>query len=212
MTNPRVLIADDHRLMAEGLKRLLAPHFEIVGVVGDGQELLAAAEQSHPDVAVVDIAMPRLNGLQAIPRLLEVSPRTRVVVITMHGEPSYARSALREGAMGFVLKASAPDELIAAIRSAMAGRTFVSAEVAPEIEGPGGLSGRGRSAGEPLTRRQTEILRLLAAGKSGKEIASLLAISIRTVEFHKYKLMESLGLHSVAELVRYALDQGIVSR
>ena len=211
MTSPRVLIADDHRLMAEGLKRLLAPHFEIVGLVGDGQELLAAAEQLQPDVAVVDIAMPRLNGLQAIARLLKVSPRTRIVVITMHGEPSYARSALREGALAFVLKASAPDELIAAIRSVLAGRVFISAEVAPEVSGPDG-SGRGRSAGMVLTPRQKEILQLLAAGKSGKEIATLLAISRRTVEYHKYKLMESLGLHTVAELTRFAFEQGIASR
>ncbi|HTY43432.1 MAG TPA: response regulator transcription factor [Thermoanaerobaculia bacterium] len=212
MTKPRVLIADDHRMMAEGLKRLLAPHFEIVGLFRDGQELLAAASKLQPDVAVIDIAMPRLNGLQAIARLLEISPGTRIVVITMHGEPSYARSALREGALGFVLKASAPEDLIAAIRSALAGRVFVSDEIASELGGPGGLSGRGRAPGMVLTRRQTEVLRLLAAGKAAKEVAAVLGVSIRTVEFHKYKLMETLGIHSVAELVRFAFEQGLVAR
>lgn len=212
MTKPRVLIADDHRMMAEGLKRLLQPHFELVGLVEDGLELLAAAERLQPDLVVVDISMPRLNGLDAIERLRGVRPGIRVVVITMHGEVAYARRALKAGALGFVLKSSAPDELIVAIRSALAGRAFVSPEIAAELTAAGGASGRGRSPGTLLTRRQTEVLQLLAAGKGGKEIAALLGVSIRTVEFHKYKLMESLGLRSVAELVRFAVEQGIVTR
>lgn len=211
MTKPRVLIADDHRIMAEGLKRLLQPHFDLVGLVEDGQELLAAAERLRPDLAVVDISMPRLNGLDAIERLRGVHPGIRVVVITMHGELAYARRALRAGALGFVLKSSAPDELIGAMRSALAGQTFVSPEIEADVAGSTGPSGT-RAPGPPLTPRQTEVLQLLATGKTTKEIAAVLRVSSRTVEFHKYKLMEALGIRSVAELVRFAVERGIVAR
>ncbi len=197
MKRARVLLADDHRMMAEGLKRLLDPEFELVGMVEDGRALVEAAARLKPDVIVADITMPRLNGLEAIPLLKKDNPDARIVVITMHRETAYARRALAAGASGFVLKSSAPSELIAAIHAALAGRTFVTPEIAAEVSEAGGRSRRpsGDSAAS-LTPRQREILQLLAAGKAAKEIAALLGVSTRTVEFHKYKMMEALGLRT----------------
>ena len=211
MKRARVLLADDHRMMAEGLKRLLDPEFELVGLVEDGRALVEAAARLKPDVIVADISMPRLNGLDAIPLLKKDNPEARVVVITMHRETAYARRALAAGASGFVLKSSAPSELIAAIHAALAGRTFVTPEIADEASASAGRTRR-TSAGDPaasLTPRQREILQLLAAGKAVKEIAALLGVSTRTVEFHKYKMMEALGLRTGAELVRFAFEHGI---
>ncbi len=210
MRRARVLLADDHRLMAEGLRRLLDPEFELVGLVEDGRALVEAAARLKPDVIVADITMPRLNGLDAIPILKRDNPDARVVVITMHRETAYARRALAAGASGFVLKSSAPAELIAAIRAALAGRTFVTPEIAAEATAPDGRSRRPEGgAAASLTPRQREILQLLASGKAVKEIAALLGVSTRTVEFHKYKMMEALGLRTGAELVRFAFEHGI---
>ena len=145
----RVLLADDHRMMAEGLKRLLDPEFELVGLVEDGRALVEAAARLKPDVIVADITMPRLNGLDAIPLLKKDNPDARVVVITMHRETAYARRALAAGASGFVLKSSAPSELIAAIHAALAGRTFVTPEIAAEASAPDGRSRRPRRRRRP---------------------------------------------------------------
>ncbi len=212
MKRPRVLLADDHRMVAEGLKTLLEPEFDLVGIVEDGRALLDAAAKLEPDVVVVDISMPRLNGLEAIPLLRSADPRIRVVVITMHREAAYARRALAAGASGFVLKHSAPDELVAAIRAAAEGRTFVTPELAVETVGP--RSSPPRDARDPasaITPRQREILQFLAQGKTAKEIAAVLGVSVRTVEFHKYKLMEDVGAKTSAELIRFAIRHAIVS-
>ncbi len=210
MKRARVLLADDHRMMAEGLKRLLDPEFELVGLVEDGRALVEAAARLKPDVIVADITMPRLNGLDAIPLLKKDNPDARVVVITMHRETAYARRALAAGASGFVLKSSAPAELIEAIHAALAGRTFVTPEIAADAVAPDGRSRHpAGDAAASLTPRQREILQLLAAGKAAKEIAALLGVSTRTVEFHKYKMMEALGLRTGAELVRFAFEHGI---
>jgi DNA-binding NarL/FixJ family response regulator len=206
-----VLIADDHRMMAEGLRRLLDPEFEVVGLVEDGQALVAAAAKLRPDVIVADITMPRLNGLDAIALLKADNPETRVVVITMHRETAFAREALRAGASAFVLKSSASQELIGAIGAALAGRTFITPEIAAKLSPGGGHSRRAPGPAASLTPRQREILQLLAAGKAAKEIAALLRVSVRTIEFHKYKMMESLGLHTVAELVRFAFEHGVAT-
>lgn len=212
MKRPRVLLADDHRLMAEGLKRLLDPEFELVGIVEDGRALVEAAARLKPDVVVADITMPRLNGLEAIPLLKKDNPDARIVLITMHRETAYARRALKAGASAFVLKSSAPAELIAAIRAALAGRTFVTPEIAGQLVPDEDRAGRAPGeAAAVLTPRQREILQLLAAGKTAKEIASILGVSARTVEFHKYKMMESLGLRTGAELVRFAFERGIAT-
>ncbi len=211
MKHPRVLIADDHRMVAEGLIRLLTPEFEVVGVVEDGRALITAAKKLNPDVIVADISMPHLNGLDALVQLEKENPEVRVVFLTMHKEVAYARRALEAGASGYVLKHSAPEELVMAVRAALAGNIFITPALAGEVlhavgNGP-------QSANEPatlLTPRQREILQLLAEGRSAKEIASLLGISSRTVEFHKYQMMESLSLHNSAELVHFAMKHGIV--
>lgn len=211
MTRPRVLLADDHRIVAEGLKNLLSPEFELVGLVADGRALVEAARALRPDVIVADIAMPSLNGFEALAELRKHDPGVRVVFLTMHHEVAYARRALEGGALGFVLKHSAPAELVTAIRAALEGRTYVTPTLADElVRGP--TQGPDPSADPTgsLTARQREIIQLLADGRSAKEIARRLGISHRTVEFHKYQMMDLLGLHNTAQLVRWAIQQGIV--
>jgi DNA-binding NarL/FixJ family response regulator len=205
-----VLLADDHRMVAEGLKSLLTAEFELVGVVEDGRALIEAARKLRPDVIVADITMPHLNGIDALVQLKQDDKQVRVVFLTMHPEVAYARRALEAGASGYVLKHSAPAELTAAIRAALDGKTYVSPAVAGSVLQ---ANRKPEEAGDPvasLTPRQREILQLLAEGRSAKEIGGTLAISARTVEFHKYQMMETLGLHTNAELVHFALKHGIV--
>jgi DNA-binding NarL/FixJ family response regulator len=212
MSRPRVLLADDHRMVAEGLKSLLSSEFELLGIVEDGRALIEAARKLHPDVIVADIAMPQLNGLDALGALKKDNPRVKVVFLTMHQEVAYARRALDAGAAGFVLKHSAPAELVTAIRAALDGKTYLTPALAGEVlqairRGPEGAT----DPVAALTPRQREILQLLAEGRSAKEIAATLAISARTVEFHKYQMMETLGLHSSTELIHFAIKHGIAS-
>ena len=209
MSRPRVLLADDHRIVAEGLKHLLGAEFELVGIVEDGRALLGAARTLRPDVIVADIAMPRMGGLEALAELKKQDPGVRVVFLTMHAETAYARRALAEGALGFVVKHSAPAELVLAVRSALEGRTYLTPALAGELLRSAGREAPREPAGT-LTMRQREILQLLVAGRSAKEIATVLGISSRTVEFHKYRMMETLGLHSSAELIHFAITHGIV--
>jgi DNA-binding NarL/FixJ family response regulator len=211
LLRPRVLLADDHRMVAEGLKSLLAQDFELVGVVEDGRALVASALQLRPDVIVADITMPHLNGLDALTQLKKSNSTSKVVFLTMHQDVAYARRALQAGASGFVLKHSAPAELISAIRAALNGQTYLTPALAGEVLRS--LHAEPGEATDPvarLTPRQREILQLLAEGRSAKEIAEALRISTRTVEFHKYQMMENLQLHTNAELVHFALKHGIV--
>ncbi len=208
---PRVLLADDHLLVAEALKSLLSPEFDLVGVVEDGRALIEAAGTLRPDVIVADVAMPTLNGIDALIRLRKSGDRVPVVFLTMHRDVHFARRALEAGASGFVLKHSASIELITALRAALAGKTYITPQLAGDVmaamkQGPEPV---GDSAG-CLTPRQREVLQLLAEGRSAKEIAASLSISTRTVEFHKYQMMETLGLHTNAELIHFALKQGLV--
>ena len=212
MTRARVLLADDHRIVAEGLKSLLSTEFDLVGVVEDGRALVAAAKELRPDVIVADITMPRLNGLDALPHLKKEDPSVKVVFLTMHKDVAYARRALESGASGFVLKHSAATELIDAVRAAAKGKTYLTPALAGDVlhamrQGPE----RGSDPVAMLTPRQREILQLLAEGRSAKEIGAALDISARTVEFHKYQMMEALGLHANAELVHFAIKHGIVA-
>jgi DNA-binding NarL/FixJ family response regulator len=207
-----VLLADDHRMVAEALKSLLTPEFELVDVVEDGRALVAAARKLRPDVIVADITMPHLNGLDALPKLKKDNPGVKVVFLTMHKDVAYARRALESGASGFVLKHSAPAELVDAIRAALDGKTYLTPALAGEVlqamkRDPEKI----RSPAASLTPRQREILQLLAEGRSAKEIGAALGISARTVEFHKYQMMESLGLRTNAELVHFAIKHGIVA-
>lgn len=212
MNRPRLILADDHRMVAEGLKSLLAPQFDLLAIVEDGQALVEMAARLRPEVIVADISMPKLNGLDALPLLKKDNPRIKVVFLTMHQEVAYARRALEAGASGFVLKHSAPAELVTAIQAALDGRVYLTPALAGEMFQSlreGALTAK--SPGPSLTVRQREILRLLAQGRSAKEIAQGLGISARTVEFHKYQMMETLGLHHSAELIHFAIKHGIVN-
>lgn len=209
---PRILLADDHRMVAEGLKSLLTPEFDLLEVVEDGRALLEAAARLRPDVIVADISMPRLNGIDALVQLRRDNPAVRVVFLTMHPDVGYARRAIEEGALGYVLKHSAPAELVNAIRAALNGQTYLTPVLAGEVlatlrQGPNVP----REPAAALTPRQREILQLLAEGRSAKEIAATLGISARTVEFHKYQTMETLGVQSNAGLIHFAIKHGIVS-
>jgi DNA-binding NarL/FixJ family response regulator len=210
MTRPTVLIAEDHRVVAEGLKSTLTPHFDVVGVVHDGRALVDAAGKLRPDAIVADITMPLLNGIDALAMLRNEKLKIPVVFLTMHREVAYARRALKAGASGYVLKLSAPEELTQAVRAALVGDTFVSPAIAGELfqSTKGNLSESPDPAAR-LTARQRDILRLLAKGLSAKEIGSALAISSRTVEFHKYQLVEALGVKSSTELIHFAIRHGI---
>ncbi len=212
MNRPRLILADDHRMVAEGLKSLLAPQFDLLAIVEDGEALVEVAARLRPEVIVADISMPKLNGLDALPLLKKDNPRIKVVFLTMHQEVAYARRALEAGASGFVLKHSAPAELVTAIQAALDGRTYLTPALAGEVfqslrEG----APTAKPLGQSLTVRQREILVLLAEGRSAKEIAQALGISARTVEFHKYQMMETLGLHHSAELIHFAIKHGIVN-
>ena len=205
---PSVLLADDHRMVAEGLKSLLVEEFELVGIVEDGRALVKAARDLNPDVIVADISMPNLNGIDAMVQLKQDNPHVRVVFLTMHRNAAYARRALQAGAMGFVLKNSAPAELVIAVRAALQGRTFIAPEVAAEVFGS--AAHKESDPARTLTPRQREILQLLAEGQSAKRIATTLNLSARTVEDHKYRLMETLGIENSAELIHYAIKHGLV--
>ncbi|MGB9330920.1 MAG: response regulator transcription factor [Steroidobacteraceae bacterium] len=211
MSRVRVLLADDHRMVAEGLKRLLAEEFDLIGVVPDGRAMVDAAKHLKPDVIVADITMPHLNGIEALEEIEKFDPDVRVIFLTMHRDVAYARRALDAGAAGFVLKHSAPEELVLAVHAAVQGRTFITPTLAAEV-----LQTLKRNPSEvqdpvaTLTLRQREILRLLVDGLTAKQIASRLDISPRTVEFHKYRMLESLGLKGSADLIHFALQHGMV--
>jgi DNA-binding NarL/FixJ family response regulator len=208
---PRVLLADDHRLVAEALKSLLAPEYDLVGVVEDGRALVEAARKLKPDVIVADVSMPHLNGIDALVQLRKAGDRVPVVFLTMHRDVTFARRALDAGASGFVLKHSAPAELISALRAALQGKTYLTPQLTGEVLGA--MKQGPDKAGDPvkaLTPRQREVLQLLAEGRSAKEVASRLGISARTVEFHKYQVMETLDLHTNAELTHFAIKEGLV--
>jgi len=209
---PRVLLADDHLMVAEALKSLLTPEFDLVGVVEDGRALIEAAATLRPDVIVADVTMPHLNGIDALIHLRQSGDRTPVVFLTMHRDVSFARRALDAGAAGFVLKHSASAELVTAIRAALQGKTYLTPQLAGEVleamkQGP---DHAGDDPIDALTPRQREVLQLLAEGRSAKEIAASLEISARTVEFHKYQMMEALDLHTNAELIHFAIKHGLV--
>ena len=212
MSRPRVLLADDHRIVAEGLRSLLEPDFDLVGIVENGRELLEAADKRHPDVIVADISMPLLNGIEAARQLKQRGERAKIVLLTMHSDVTYATRAFDAGASGFVLKHAASSELITAIEEVLKGRTYITPMIARELV----QAYRDGDPGQPdparrLTPRQIEVLQLLAEGHSAKEMAAILNISPRTAEFHKYRMMEALEIRTTAELVQYAVKHGLVS-
>jgi DNA-binding NarL/FixJ family response regulator len=208
VSRARVLLADDHKIVADGLVSLLKEHFDLVGTVGDGGALVEAARRLRPDVIVTDIAMPGLSGLDALRRLKSERLTVKCIFLTMHADAQLATEAFRAGASGYVLKQSAGDELIASIHEVLQGRTYLTPLITKDV-----LTSLTLPADEPavtLTPRQREVLRLIAEGKRMKEIAASLKLSTRTVETHKYDMMQTLGVQSTAELVRYAMRHGLV--
>lgn len=211
-SKPRILLADDHSLVVAGLSKLLEKDFEIAGVASNGRELVDLAVQLRPDAILIDISMPLLNGIEATRQICKAAPKSRVVVLTQQTGKEYVQAALQAGAKGYVVKQSAPTELLTALREVLAGRFYITRLVISKE-----IASLLNSGGNPLewfagqlTPRQREVLQLVGEGKSGKEIADILDISVKTVEFHKAKLMDQLNLHTTAELTRYAIEHGII--
>jgi DNA-binding NarL/FixJ family response regulator len=207
MKRPRVLLADDHGLLLEAFEKLLEPHCEVVGKVSNGRELLAAAPELEPDVVVLDISMPQLNGLDAGRHLKKMLPDVKLIFLTVHEDPDLAEECMRIGASGYLLKGSAASELFEAIRRAVCGESYVT----PLPSKPTRSARRSGPSTGKLTRRQQEVLKLLAEGHSMKEAAVLLNLTPRTVAFHKYRVMKDHGLANNAELIQFAIKQGLVS-
>ena len=206
MKRCRILLADDHAVVLEGLRRILdRPDFEIVGEARDGVAMLQAAAELRPEIIIVDVTMPELNGIEAARELRKFDHTTKFVFLSMHSESAYARAALAVGASAYVLKSSAAEELVGAIDAVLR-----DSPQAVEATDPQAAEKRARAARVGLTRRQHEVLQLLAEGRSIKEVAMLLHLSSRTVEFHKYRVMEALGVRTVAELGAHAAKHGLI--
>lgn len=212
MKRYRILIADDHAIVREGLRHMLAKDFDVLGAVEDGRALLREVEGLKPDLVLLDITMPMLNGIETTRQLRRLSPRTKIVVLTMHADVTYATEVFEAGASGYVLKNTPSEEILTAIRDVLAGKKYVAPRIAQQVLplAPAGSDSTKKRIRQ-LTTRQREVLQLLAEGRNGKEIADLLCVSPRTVEFHKYRMMQELGLHSTAELTLYALKHGVIS-
>ena len=212
MKRTTVLLADDHKIVLDGLKRILEPEFIMAGTVEDGRALVSQAEQLRPDVIVVDISMPLLNGIEAVRQIKKTNNQVKVIFLTMHPDVTYAIRAFEAGASGYVLKHSASSELVTAIQEAIRGRKYVTPMIAGELMQAYQKGAHQQVEEAPqLTQRQREILQLLVEGRSAKEIAQVLNISPRTVEFHKYSAMSKLNLKSVSALIQYAIKQGFTT-
>jgi DNA-binding NarL/FixJ family response regulator len=209
MARPRVLLADDHALLLGALEKLLAADCDIVGQASDGRALVTAAVALKPDVIVLDIMMPSLNGLDAGRQIKQMLRDVKLVFVTMNEDHDLAAEAFRAGASGYLLKRSAASELPTAIREVMAGRTYITPLVAEGLVGSL-LDAVSRRTGGALTLRQREVLQLLAEGRSMKEVGTVLHVTPRTVAFHKYRMMQQLGVRSTAELIQYAVKQHLV--
>ncbi len=208
----RVLLADDHTLLLEAFEKLLEPDYTVVGAVSDGRALLSAAAELKPDVIVLDIAMPLLNGLDAARQIKKTMPAIKLIFLTMNEDPNVANEAFRAGASGYLLKTSASSELSKAIKEALCGRSYVTPQITQGmVESFIRRSGDNRDAPQ-LTPRQRQVLQLLAEGRSMKEAAKILNIAPRTVAFHKYRIMDQLNLKNNADLIQYAVHECIVSK
>jgi DNA-binding NarL/FixJ family response regulator len=211
MRRPRVLLADDHRMLREAFAQLLEPTCEVVGVVADGRALLAAAPELNPDVVVLDIAMPFLNGMDAARQLKRAMPEVKIIVLTINEDPDVAAEAIRAGASSYLLKNSAASELHQAIQEAMHGRSYITPLVAKGLVDSLAHHTEPAEKDSLASPRQREVLQLLAEGHTMKQIARILNITPRTVAFHKYRMMRQLGVKSTAELVKVAMKLRVVS-
>jgi len=209
-TRPKILIADDHVLIAEACAKLLEPQYEVVGTVADGQALLREVVRIHPDLVLIDIAMPLLNGLDAAQQIKHKFPDVKIIFVTMIHDVDVIAEAFRRGASGYLPKTAAAAELLQAIREVLNGRSYLSPSAAGTVRSLLRRSEEPAGKGAALTDRQREVLQLLAEGKLMKQVASVLNMKGRTVAFHKYRIMEKLNLHNTAELVRYAIRNNII--
>ncbi|HET8759836.1 MAG TPA: response regulator transcription factor [Nitrospiria bacterium] len=214
MRRARVIVADDHRMVTEGLRGVIEREFDLVEIVEDGQALLKAVQRQRPDLVVLDVSMPGLNGIDAAEQLRKHDPNLKIVFLTMHRDVLYVKRAFENGASGYVLKHSAPAELITAMREALEGRTYVTPTLvgdASELLTDRSFSRRPRPSALRLTPRRREVLQLVAEGRSAKEVASILHISPRTVEYHKYRIMDDFNLRTTADVIQFALRHGLGS-
>jgi len=213
MQKPKVLMADDHSILLAGLCKLVEQSCEVVGMVEDGRALVEAAGKLKPDLILLDISMPLLNGLDAVREIKKFMPDCRFLFLTMHASPTYATEALKAGGNGYLLKQSAATELLTAIQAVLSGQTYLTPAITrPVLESvltPDSQPLK-RAVGD-LTPRQREVLQLVGEGKGTKEIATLLGVSVKTVEFHKARLMEQLNLHSTADLMKFAITEGLAA-
>jgi DNA-binding NarL/FixJ family response regulator len=207
MKRPRVLLADDHTLLLEAFRKLLEPAYDVVGTVGDGLALLAIAPALKPDVILIDMSMPRLNGLEAGRRLKKMMPGVKLIFLTMNEDPDLAAEAIRNGASGYLLKTCAASELFHAIQAALKGKSFVTPQIARGMQEAFIQNPQGKNLEKELTPRQGEVIQLLAEGKSMKEVADILKVSPRTIAFHKYSMMKELGIKTNAELIRFGIKK-----
>lgn len=210
MHKPTVLVADDHTMVVDAFRKLLEPHYEIVATVSDGRALLEVAPETKPDVIIIDIGMPYLNGLAAGQRLKQLIPKTKLIYVTMNEDGDLATEALHGGASGYLLKSSAGSELLKAIHQALRGSSYVTPLIKQAMEESFIRSPLPKTAAKKLTPRQVEVLQLLAEGRLMKEVAAILGLTPRTVAFHKYRIMETLGIHSNAELIRFAVTHHVL--
>jgi DNA-binding NarL/FixJ family response regulator len=211
MKRARILLADDHEICCEGFRKVLEPKYEVLGCVSDGRTLVRSTLKLKPDVVVLDIGMPLLNGLDTGREIKKMLPRTMLIFMTMNLDPSLAAEALRIGASAYLLKTSRSSELPAAVGDALKGITYITAEIRRMMDEAFIRDPKGAARAPQLTNRQREVLQLLAEGKQMKEVAYILDVTLRTVQFHKYSAMEELGITSNAELVQYAMRHGMIS-
>lgn len=211
MGQATILIADDHSMVIDGLRGLLEPEYRVIGVVTDGREVLAAVERLKPDLVIVDISMPTLNGIDCTRLLRDSGCKARILILTMHPDATLAREAMEAGASGYLLKSAPSSELRTAVSEVLRGGTYLSPEVTRDFLDVLGRAGSRDEAWAKLTPRQREVLQLVAEGKSHKEIAAVLNVSVKTAEYHKYAILENLGLKTNAELVQYAIRHGIIA-
>jgi len=209
MSHPRVLLADDHVIFLDALKKLIEPVCLVIGTATDGRSLISMAEKLRPDLVIADINMPHLNGLEACDRLKQKLSETKFIFLTVSEDPYFAEEAIRRGACGYLLKKVAAGELFKAIQTVMSGRIYVTRLISREPVGVFVSRALSHRHHEPLTFRQREVLHLLAEGKSMKEVADILHVTPRTVAFHKYSMMQQLGIERNSELVRYAVQSGL---
>lgn len=210
MKVPRVILADDHTILLEAFRTLLEPRCRVVAAVGDGNALLSEAQALKPDVIVVDISMPFLNGLEAVRQLRQKMPAVKFIFLTMNEDPDLAAEAMRSGASAYLLKSSASSELFRAIRDALKGKTYVTPRIARGMQESFARNPQGKPPNKTLTPRQRQVIRLLAQGKSMKQVADVLNVTVRTVAFHKYQAMEILRLETTADLIQYAIKSRLV--